>query len=60
MDKEAQEIIVNPEELTKFTSNIYQKVGLSKSDADSIAKITVETDFKKAFTHMVQGHCADM
>lgn len=51
MNKEAQEIIVDPEKLLKFTSDIYQKVGLSKSDADSIARLQVETDLRGVYSH---------
>lgn len=51
MDKKDQEIIINPEKLAKFTSDIYQKVGLSKNDADSIAKLQVETDLRGVYSH---------
>jgi LDH2 family malate/lactate/ureidoglycolate dehydrogenase len=51
MQKNDQEIIVNSEELKKFTSEIYQKVGVPKDDADSIAGLQVETDLRGVFSH---------
>ncbi len=51
MDKKDNEIIVNAEELTEFASKIYQKVGLSKDDSDSIARLQVETDLRGVYSH---------
>jgi L-2-hydroxycarboxylate dehydrogenase (NAD+) len=47
----AQEIIVNSDELRKFVSEIYQKVGVSKEDADAIANLQVETDLRGVYSH---------
>ena len=47
----AQEIIVNSEELRKFVSEIYQKVGVSQDDADAIANLQVETDLRGVYSH---------
>jgi len=51
MGKKYQEIVVNLEELRKFTSEIYQKVGVSRDDADSIAGLQVETDLRGVYSH---------
>lgn len=51
MEKEDQEIVVNSEELKKFTSEIYQKVGLSENDAYAIANLQVETDLRGVYSH---------
>jgi L-2-hydroxycarboxylate dehydrogenase (NAD+) len=51
MDKKDQEIVVNSEQLKKFTSEIYQKMGVSKDDADSIAGLQVETDLRGVYSH---------
>jgi len=51
MDKKDQEIIVDSEELRKFTSEIYQSIDVSKDDADSIAGLQVETDLRGVYSH---------
>ena len=51
MVKEDQEIVVNSEKLKKFATEIYQKVGLSESDAYAIASLQVETDLRGVYSH---------
>lgn len=46
-----QEVIVNPDKLCKYVSDVYQKVGVPKNDADVIASLQVETDLRGIYSH---------
>lgn len=47
----SQEVIVAPDKLRRFVSDVYQKVGVSKDDADVIANLQVETDLRGVYSH---------
>jgi len=51
MDKDAQEIVVQADALREFASALYQKVGVSKKDADAVADMEVETDLRGVHSH---------
>jgi len=51
VNKDSQEIIVRADALRKFVSTIYQKVGVSKEDADLVANLQVETDLRGVYSH---------
>jgi len=51
MNTESQEIVVQADALRKFVSTIYQKVGISKEDADLTANLAVETDLRGVYSH---------
>ena len=58
-----QDIVVNADELKGFASQLYQKAGVPKTDADAVAHLQVETDLHGIHSHgtralagYVRGH----
>jgi len=51
MNDNSQEIVVCPNELRKFVSEVYQKVGVPAEDADAVADLEVETDLRGTYSH---------
>ena len=50
-----QELIVNADELQQVCSQIYQKVGVAKSDADAIAEMQVLMDLRGVHSHATRS-----
>jgi L-2-hydroxycarboxylate dehydrogenase (NAD+) len=46
-----QDIVVNAAELRTFSSELYQKAGVPKTDADAVAELQVETDLRGIHSH---------
>ena len=46
-----QDIVVNAEELKDFSSQLYQKAGVPKTDADAVADLQVKTDLHGIHSH---------
>ncbi|MFQ6039543.1 MAG: Ldh family oxidoreductase [Candidatus Poribacteria bacterium] len=51
MNKDIQEIVVQADALKEFASDLYQKVGVLKEDADAVANMEVETDLRGVYSH---------
>ena len=50
-----QELIVNANELQQVCSQIYQQVGVAKSDADAIAEMQVLMDLRGVHSHATRS-----
>ncbi len=46
-----QDIVVNVDELREFASQLYQKAGVPKVDADAVSQLQVETDLRGIHSH---------
>ena len=46
-----KDIVVNPDELREFASQLYQKAGVPKADADAVAQLQVSTDLRGIHSH---------
>ena len=51
MDRHEQELIVNSADLQEVCSQIYQKAGVAKSNADTIAQMQVLMDLRGVHSH---------
>ena len=51
MNQNTQEIVVQANALREFASVLYQKVGVSKEDANAVANMEVETDLRGVYSH---------
>jgi LDH2 family malate/lactate/ureidoglycolate dehydrogenase len=51
MSQTNQDITVKADPLRKFASTLYQKAGLSKKDAQTMAELQVETDLRGVHSH---------
>jgi len=47
----SQEILIQADDLRLLSSRIYQKVGVSKENADTVANLQVETDLRGIHSH---------
>lgn len=45
------DIIVKADDLKRFCSELYQKVGVPKEDADAVAELEVQTDLRGVYSH---------
>lgn len=45
------DITVQAEDLKRFCSQLYQKVGVPKADADAVAELEVQTDLRGVYSH---------
>ena len=50
-DPTDQDIVVSADELREFASQLYQKGGVPKTDADAVAQLQVETDLRGIHSH---------
>ncbi|MCZ6679270.1 MAG: Ldh family oxidoreductase [Candidatus Poribacteria bacterium] len=50
-DPTDQDIVVNADELREFASQLYQEVGVPKTDANAVAHLQVETDLRGIHSH---------
>ena len=55
MNRHEQEAIVNASELQTVCSQLYQKVGVAQSDADTIAEMQVLMDLRGVHSHATRG-----
>ncbi|MCZ6679683.1 MAG: Ldh family oxidoreductase [Candidatus Poribacteria bacterium] len=55
MNRHEQESIVNADDLQGVCSQLYQKVGVAKTDADTIAEMQVLMDLRGVHSHATRG-----
>jgi len=55
MNRHEQEVIVNATALQSVCSQLYQKVGVAQSDADTVAEMQVLMDLRGVHSHATRG-----
>ena len=55
MNRHEQEAIVNAAELQAVCSQLYQKVGVAQSDADTVAEMQVLMDLRGVHSHATRA-----
>ncbi len=55
MNRHKQESIVNADNLQQVCSQLYQKVGVAKADAETIAEMQVSMDLRGVHSHATRG-----
>lgn len=54
-DSEEHVIVIQADQLQAFCSTVYQTVGMSKADAEAVARVQVDTDLRGVHSHGTRG-----